>query len=663
MRTAGRARRWFSTTTWGAAGWQQGLAAAIAAVIFWPQASIDPVVGPDPSWQAGLALARIHNLAWGPEIVFTYGPLGFLQNIAYYSFGQSLLATIYQPVVVAALFLGIAAALRQRHAPMTSLIGAFATTGIIALLHIGHGSGVPGLAYPELAILAAFVWAAVPLLQPDPGRSTVLITCIALGSAAGLQLLVKFNTGLAIVGIALAVSVLLDWRALGRHGATVSAFAASTLIWWVLAGQQPANLPSWLKSAAAMMSGYGEGMALPLRSLRLYGETAVVLSLAWIVALCVVFVLGRPEIPRRYVVLVGFVSMIVAKTAFVLFDLWRSLAALGFIVVVVAITPLTGIPKIPRRALVVIVATLLVGQLGLDTAGTFVSWISRLASWRRCRRPGKRSTAWSRWPCQATSTNASDKPRHASVRSTPSRTAIIKTIGSGTVHVDPYETSAVWAYDFAWRPAPVFQTYAAYTPTLDDLNGETLANGPEFVLSRLSPNSPATGNIGARLGVQESPRYSRALLCNYTLNGVEGRWALFTHTGPRCGPLTALSQVPVRGNDVITIPAPSRPGDGGPGRDRSGANHHRPTLPGRRRSADHADRRTRREHLPPHHRQRRRAVSRQFPCFGGGHEPADPGPHHRSRPYSIAGSGRLLRDCVSMRCASNRNRRIYNPHA
>ncbi len=35
--------------------------------------------------------------------------------------------------------------------------------------------------------------------------------------------------------------------------------------------------------------------------------------------------------------------------------------------------------------------------------------------------------------------------------------------------------------------------------------------------------------------------------------------ALFTHTGPHCGPLTALSQVPVRGNDVITVPAPSRP--------------------------------------------------------------------------------------------------------
>ena len=193
----------------------------------------------------------------GTRDVATCGPLAFLQTTAYYSFDQSVLATIYQPIVVAALFLGIAAALRQRHAPMTSLVGAFVTTGIVAILHIGHG-GVPGLEYPELAVLAAFAWAAVPLLQHDPKRSTVFTTCIVLGAVAGLQLLVKFNIGLAIVAIALAVSVLLDWRAVGRHCATVTAFAASTLIWWVLAGQRPGDLPAWLRSSAAVVSGYSE---------------------------------------------------------------------------------------------------------------------------------------------------------------------------------------------------------------------------------------------------------------------------------------------------------------------------------------------------------------------------------------------------------------------
>ena len=127
------------------------------------------------------------------------------------------------------------------------------------------------------------------------------------------------------------------------------------------------------------------------------------------------------------------------------------------------------------------------------------------------------------------------KARQRALYAIPDR--FIKTIGPGSVHIHPTETSAAWAYDLAWRPAPIFATYLAYTPALDGLNSEALAEGrPEFVLSRLSRTSPATGFFG-RLGVQESPRYSNALLCNYTVSGIEGRWVLLTHTGPHCGPL------------------------------------------------------------------------------------------------------------------------------
>jgi hypothetical protein len=63
--------------------------------------------------------------------------------------------------------------------------------------------------------------------------------------------------------------------------------------------------------------------------------------------------------------------------------------------------------------------------------------------------------------------------------------------------------------------------------------------------------------VDGRLLVQESPLYSRALLCNYTVSGVEGRWALFTHTRPKCGPLTPLSEVDVHQDDVVPVPAPS----------------------------------------------------------------------------------------------------------
>ena len=539
-----RARTWCSTTTWGSVRWQQGFAAAIAALVIAPQASVDAGVGLDPSWEAVVALAPVQHIAWGPGLVFTYGPLGYLQTTAYYFFDQSVLATVYQFIVVAALFLGVAAALRQRYAPMTSLIGAFVTTGIAAILQVGHGTAF-GMMYPELAVLAALAWATVPMLQEDPKRSIVFRTCIVLGAAAGLQLLVKFNTGLTILIIALATSVLLGWKALVRHCATMGAFAASTFICWVIAGQKLGDLPVWFRFSTAILSGYNESQALPLAAPT--AGPAVLLSLAWIGALCVMFVRGGPEIPRSLVLLVGLLTVITVKSAFGRFDIWHVSMLLGVIVVAVAIVPVSKIRhRVGALAAVALVFAFVGGvpvvqERARSAMQAPLQGIDRLAT---LAVPGRVEQRIQR-----------AKAHHRGLYAIPNR--FIEAIGSKTVHVDPDETSVVWAYNLAWRPAPVFATYSAYTPELDKLNSDTLASGPEFVLSRLSSTSPATG-IDGRLATQESPLYSRALLCNYTLTGVENRWALFTRTGPHCGPLTPLSGVEV-GTNPVTIPAPGGP--------------------------------------------------------------------------------------------------------
>jgi hypothetical protein len=552
VRTLAHVMRRYSTTGWGAAGWQQGLAAVIAAVIFWPQASVNPAVGLDPSWQAGLALARMHGLAWGPKVVFTLGPLGFLQTTAYYSFEQSLLATIYQMTTVAALFLGIAAVLRQRYAPVTSLIGAFVTTGVAAFLYIGPGIEVGyslGIMYPELAVLAAFPWASVLLLQDAPKRSTVFTTCVVLGAVGGFQLLVKLNSGLAIVAIALAVSVLLDWRAVGRHCATAIAFAASIPIWWMIAGQRPGDLPTWLRFSVAVVSGYSEAMARPLPALGLQAVPAVVLTLAWCVVVCVMLARRSPETPHRFVLLVGLVTVITVKTAFGRLDAWHFSILLGLIVVAGVTAPFFAAR---RRAFVVTSVTSVLLYIGVF--GPFTSFHSLEA----LQAPAQ---AVDRLVTLAVPGHLDQRIEQAKVHqraryAVPDR--FIKSIGPGTVHIDPGEASAAWAYDLMWRPPPVFQTYAAYAPALDELNGESLAKAPQFVLSQVSADSPATGQDG-RLGVQESPRYSRALLCDYTVSSVENRWALLVHSDSHCGPLTALSQFTIHENDMITVPDPSGP--------------------------------------------------------------------------------------------------------
>ncbi|MCV7339063.1 hypothetical protein H5P35_00010, partial [Mycobacterium haemophilum DSM 44634] len=97
------------------------------------------------------------------------------------------------------------------------------------------------------------------------------------------------------------------------------------------------------------MSGYVDAMATsPLPP---HAVNGMLLSLAWIVVLGVMFARGRPEIPRRFVVLVAIVTLFGAKAAFGRFEPWHFSILLGVIVVALAITPLTGTRR--RRGYVV----------------------------------------------------------------------------------------------------------------------------------------------------------------------------------------------------------------------------------------------------------------------------------------------------------------------
>ncbi|QNI06767.1 hypothetical protein GAN17_11015 [Mycobacterium kubicae] len=527
-------KSWSSTATWGSARWQRALTAVVAAILCYAVPSADSSVGLDPSWESALALARADNLAWGPQIIFTAGPLGFLHNPTFYYLGQSVVASAYQLIVLVALFLGIATALRQHCSSTTSLAGAFATTFATNFL-------IASL-YPDLAVFAAFAWASVPLLQDETKRSTTLATCIALGAAAGFQFLVKVNSGPTILVIALALSVLLDWRAVGRHLMIIAAFAASTVVWWLLAGQRLAELPVWLRLSRAIATGYVDAMAVPLPVIAI---PTVVLTLAWIIAVSAMYARGAPEVPRRFIVLVGLVSLMTAKTAFGRFDPGHIFILLAMVVVAIAITPTS--PTRHRRLVLSAVALLfltLAGPVALERTEAAV-----LAPVRAADRlmtlvvPGE----WNQHIAES-------KARQRALYSIPAK--FIEIIGSGRVHIDPSEASAVWSYNFNWYPAPVFQTYSAYNPELDNLNKAALTDGPQYVLSHVSSTVPANG-IDGRLAVQESPLYSRALLCNYSLSGVENNWALFTRTSPRCGPLAPLLDAQVHDKEPITIPSAS----------------------------------------------------------------------------------------------------------
>jgi hypothetical protein len=123
------------------------------------------------------------------------------------------------------------------------------------------------------------------------------------------------------------------------------------------------------------------------------------------------------------------------------------------------------------------------------------------------------------------------------------------------VHVDPVESNLLWAYRLRWEPIPVFQTYVAYTPALDERNADAFASpdGPDRVLRHNA------GVIDGRNPAWESPAATRAMLCHFREQVVVGLWQVLGRVPNRCGAPHALGEVHAHFGESIAVPAPPGP--------------------------------------------------------------------------------------------------------
>ncbi len=167
-------------------------AALVLAVVTWPVASVAPTTGLDPSWRIGLALAFRDRLAWGDDIVFSYGPLGFLENPLNVATPGLVLALLWTFAVQATLMLTIILAARRSLPWWVGVALAFLV-------------GILGFDNREAIGLVVFLWCAMAIagdVGPRLGRALVP----AAGAVAAVALLGKVNVGVVcIVLTALAV--------------------------------------------------------------------------------------------------------------------------------------------------------------------------------------------------------------------------------------------------------------------------------------------------------------------------------------------------------------------------------------------------------------------------------------------------------------------------
>jgi hypothetical protein len=267
-----------------------------------------PAEGLDPSWQSGVNAAVAQHLAFGRDIVFTFGPYAAVHT------GE------YQPQLP---WLGVGGGM---------LLAAGYAVSALALLHGRRRWVAVALA---LAVLAGLVTSdAVDLLYPmvaalavervtspeweRPGRAWEMARLAVMALPLGLLPLMKLSSVPALAAGVVAATLLLVVRRRLREAVVFCMVpAVAAVLSWLLAGQPLDTMADYVTSSLPILAGYTEAMARDGN-----GAVVVLFVMATVLFLLVLMAGSRLALPERLLVtmVVGATMLVTFKAAFVRHD-------------------------------------------------------------------------------------------------------------------------------------------------------------------------------------------------------------------------------------------------------------------------------------------------------------------------------------------------------
>ncbi|HTR38319.1 MAG TPA: hypothetical protein VMH80_20560 [Bryobacteraceae bacterium] len=487
----------------------------------------------DGSWVLGLNMAHAARMVFGRDIVFTYGPLGYLA------------LPIFPGAEPWAVF---------------CFAWGFATVTAYALWRLRKR--VPS--WSNAFALFAILWVCSVAVSPFPGAGvSMAATVLTLAIAAGIETnpwldvgllflvgavaaLTKLNLAVAPTLIALYFTGLLLWRARSASLPWKPALAA-VLVWpaafltlYGLADGTLQPVVTYFRNSEQIIGGYSDAMAIagPL--------WVTVLAVASCVVLFIVVPIAGGEFRRMAPACIpaAIVSFLAFKEAMVREDGH----CVGFQFELAMAALLFGVLAATTRSRIV------VGLFAILSIGA--GFIVQTQVWPELlpadvdRLTGRVFlSSWSgflNWSNTVNELSTATEKDLASKRSAEVQGAI----GKRRVTAFPTEIDSIRANHLHWQPLPIFQAYSAYTPTLDKLDAEALSavSGPEAVLlswSMLDGHQPFF----------ETPQTWQAVLDWYDVQLVlPGSFVLQRRAAPRFDPAIPAGSAQARWGEQIVLP-------------------------------------------------------------------------------------------------------------
>ncbi|HEY4248783.1 MAG TPA: hypothetical protein VGM64_18315 [Lacunisphaera sp.] len=443
-------------------GWGVVYLLLVAEIFNFPQ---PPTEGLDPSWRMALSYFFEHGMQFGRDVIFNYGPLGFVM-------GKTFSGVHFWPLLVGQLILAVISG-------VVILRQGLLLKGILSRLVFFLFFFLFASLYEDAMHMLVLALLGFELIRggTEPWRNrTAVILLIIAGYAQ-----IKF-TDLLFGAFAVFLAFGYSWlRGRKKEAAALALiYVAAYLGGWLLLGQNLANLPDFFAGSQQISEGWLWSMAIPAPWAALWKGIVVLLVVA---AYAVVHLFLNPDKPRAWAnsLLLGAFIYLNWKHGFVRADGHM----IGFFFC--ALLPLVSYPTLlddPDRFRLahfrVFAVTTALAVIALESAldGTVrlsMGWMEgkiwdnvvKVIRWQETRQVYREQLSVAR----------------AGADLGESR----KIVGDSTLDVLGCEQSVAIFNKFNYHPRPVIQGYSAFTPMLAHLNAHYLASpqAPDYILARI----------------------------------------------------------------------------------------------------------------------------------------------------------------------------------
>lgn len=529
--------RFFSST------WTLGV---IAFVLTWGGGSgVAELIPPniDNSFHAGLQMAATKGLNFGPDILVTYGPLGFVKSNLVFEPWPARLAGLYGILLHLSLCLSLVwAARRNFSTPIAfgvALVTAVICRGDLTLIAVRDDASV---------VVLAFLWSIAALSEGAPSWTRKLLV-YGGGPFAAIELLSKVNTGLIILGVVVIAALAVDQRRVRNTAIVLGSFLATALALWLATGQSLADIPTFLKGTVQVIQGYSSGARIDYGYDERQYDYPFAVILFGLVALAAFYSTKGLELKRKAATIVITVVVVftTAKGGFISHEVFHMATFYGTMLGLLVAFPL---PERPRLRYGALAATAAAAAMAFSTH--FAGYVKTGNPDYPMINPIENVSNGAETLANLTTGRLEDEieaRRERLIDAYDLDAESLRLLQGHTVHLDPSEDAAIWAYDLDWKPLPIYQPYIAWTPELDRINADATADpeGPERILRQ---NLDALGQYSG----WESPRAMIEMLCNFeTLHATE-RWQVLGRVEDRCGPERLIDTTTVPFGTPVEIP-------------------------------------------------------------------------------------------------------------